>query len=219
MTGKIWAVCSKKGGPGKSTTAANLAVELQNKGFSVSVIDTDKQRTLSKFFDRRNELEDIQPIVCEEKQGKINLVADRAAQTVDYVIIDTPGRESPELVYTLAVANLIIIPSRTSYIDLEELDGIENDLELTEANAKPNRKAITFLNACTPRKIKAKRQAKELVTEYSTIPLAKQQIPNSDQFGFTMQHGRVISEQKEERAIAGSFQILTNELLDFEKQG
>jgi len=217
MPANIWAICSKKGGPGKTTTAANLAVELQKKGHVVKVIDADKQGTLSRYIDRRNERTDTPSMSCSQKTGQINILANDLAEHSDYVIIDTAGRESAELRYALMVADLIIIPNRPSYIDLEELDPMEEELALTEPLAKPTRKVIAFLNACDTKKIQAKREARALVNEYSSIPLANQQIPNSQQFGFTMRDGLVISEQKQERGIAGSYQILLDELLNYEQ--
>ena len=217
MTGKIWAICATKGGPGKSTTTCNLAVELQNKGFSVSVIDADKQGTTNDFFDLRNQKEGITHTPIFQKTGQINLTANDLAKTSDYVLIDIAGRMAPELRYALVCSDLVIIPSRPSFIDLKTLDTLEDELELSEPMAKPNRKVITFLNACDSKRIKAKRHAKSLIIDYSKIPLAKQTIPSKEEFAETMEYGHVISEQKNDRKIAGSFQILLNELLAFEQ--
>lgn len=47
-------ITSQKGGSGKTTLAAHLAVEAQRDGKSqVFIIDTDKQGTLSLWHERR----------------------------------------------------------------------------------------------------------------------------------------------------------------------
>lgn len=46
----IITVGSIKGGPGKTTSALNLAVAMANDGADVICIDADKQMSLSKWF-------------------------------------------------------------------------------------------------------------------------------------------------------------------------
>ena len=51
--GKIIAFANQKGGSGKTTVSANLAVLWANSGYKVAVIDADAQQSLSYWFDAR----------------------------------------------------------------------------------------------------------------------------------------------------------------------
>ena len=51
--GKIIAFSNQKGGSGKSTLSANLAVLWGNSGYKVAVIDADAQKSLTYWLDAR----------------------------------------------------------------------------------------------------------------------------------------------------------------------
>ena len=51
--GKVISVANQKGGSGKTTLSANLAVLWSNSGYKVAIIDADKQRSLSNWHDAR----------------------------------------------------------------------------------------------------------------------------------------------------------------------
>ena len=51
--GKVIAFSNQKGGSGKSTLSANLAVLWSNSGYKVAVIDADAQKSLSYWLDAR----------------------------------------------------------------------------------------------------------------------------------------------------------------------
>ena len=53
VTGRIITVAQQKGGSGKTTLTANLAVALRRKGFTVAVLDTDPQGSLGRWFMER----------------------------------------------------------------------------------------------------------------------------------------------------------------------
>lgn len=66
------AICTIKGGAGKTTTAENLASALQNKGYKVLVIDTDGQANLTMHMGASSKAENnlytlIQAIISKQK--------------------------------------------------------------------------------------------------------------------------------------------------------
>ena len=51
--GKVIAFSNQKGGSGKSTLSANLAVLWSNSGYKVAVIDADQQKSLTFWLSER----------------------------------------------------------------------------------------------------------------------------------------------------------------------
>ena len=50
--GKVIAFSNQKGGSGKSTLSANIAVLWSNSGYKVAIIDADPQKVLHTGFQR-----------------------------------------------------------------------------------------------------------------------------------------------------------------------
>lgn len=97
------ALVNQKGGAGKSTTAAMLALALARDGKKVAVQDQDTvQGTLSAAAPLLDGVEVYRP-----------------GQRYDAVFIDTPGSlELPEVQDALELANVVIVPTSTSSPDL-----------------------------------------------------------------------------------------------------
>lgn len=114
---KIFLFLNIKGGPGKTTTSFNFAVNLTGRGYKVVVIDTDTHSNLSNWWNNRENPEPgmllIKPRDLESR------LADIEAAGYDFVIIDTPGNFPKEDAAPLArVADLIVVPSKSSPLDL-----------------------------------------------------------------------------------------------------
>jgi chromosome partitioning protein len=114
---KTIVVTSQKGGSGKTTLAAHLAVEAERVGDAPAwLIDTDKQATLSLWHERR---EHDTPQRAEVSFGRLaaglTSLAERGAV---FCFIDTPPTISDQSVVTLDLADLVLIPVRPSPADL-----------------------------------------------------------------------------------------------------
>src|SRR5262245_63699398 len=55
MAGRIITVAQQKGGTGKTTVAAHLAVALLRRGKSVAILDVDPQGSLGQWFEAREQ--------------------------------------------------------------------------------------------------------------------------------------------------------------------
>jgi chromosome partitioning protein len=117
---KTVVITSQKGGSGKTTLAAHLAVsaEQANNGPAV-LIDTDPQQTLATWWNvREAEKPQLAPLSLRELPDKLDALA-RAGFA--YCFIDTPPALTEQNRQVLKLADLVLIPTRPSPNDLWSL--------------------------------------------------------------------------------------------------
>ncbi len=120
MLGNIIVICNQKGGPGKTTIALNLGVELHYKGFKTLLVDGDPQGSLLQISAQgSDELSLPVPVVNLYKSNlKIHKELEKFVDTYDYIIVDCPpNADAPILKSALLVANLAIVVFFPSSMD------------------------------------------------------------------------------------------------------
>jgi chromosome partitioning protein len=128
---KIILVTHQKGGVGKSTLTFNLAQNISN-GSKVAVLDFDLQGSLSQLKELVSDFEII-PYVGEiEKISELEY---------DFIFIDTPPYLSNQLPKLIAIADLIIVPTKAGILDLL---AIKNTLEMIETANRTDNTLIVF---------------------------------------------------------------------------
>jgi chromosome partitioning protein len=110
------AFVSQKGGSGKSTIAASLAVAAQEMKEEVCVIDMDPQGSLAHWAKTRS-AGDID-VIASGAARLPALLASLERKGVTLAILDTPGAEGAASSAAMRVADLNIVPSRPSLFDL-----------------------------------------------------------------------------------------------------
>jgi chromosome partitioning protein len=114
---KIVVLASQKGGAGKTTLAAHLAVAAEISGDGPCVlIDTDPQASLAAWWNgRMAETPAFAPATLKELAAKLEGLA-KAGFT--YAFIDTPPAITESIRTVVALADLVLIPTRPSPHDL-----------------------------------------------------------------------------------------------------
>lgn len=113
---KILTVANRKGGAGKSTCAAHLAVEAVKSGYKTILIDMDPQKTLESWWQKR---EEENPFLIETTANDLDEILSKLIdKKFDLCIIDTPGDASINAISGIKAANLIVIPSKPTAPDL-----------------------------------------------------------------------------------------------------
>jgi len=109
---------TQKGGSGKSTTAASIAVAALQQGRRVFVLELDRQGTLSDWNESRvsEEGPDFERIDASALEKAISTLK---SSNYDLVIIDTPGIDSPGANAAMRIADLCLIPCRPTAPDLK----------------------------------------------------------------------------------------------------
>jgi len=115
---RVLAVAARKGGAGKSTIAASLAVAAAQAGERVAVVDLDPQGSVAEWGARR-EAQDLRIIPPKDVEDeKLPGILARIRETASLAILDTPGTFDPNVTAALATADLTVIPVRPSILDL-----------------------------------------------------------------------------------------------------
>ena len=113
----VLALVTQKGGTGKSSLAVSLAVAAQEAGSRSYVLDLDPQGTAKNWFERR---EAETPEVASIDANRVSAaLAVLEGQGIDFVVIDTPGVDSPATTAAMQAADLCMIPARPSIADIE----------------------------------------------------------------------------------------------------
>jgi len=140
---RVLALASQKGGSGKTTLSGHLAVQAQRSGAGpVVLIDIDPQGSLADWWNERKE---EMPAFAQTTVSR--LATDLAAlreQGFKLAVIDTPPAITAAIQSVIAVAELIVIPTRPSPHDLRAVGAT---VELCERSGKP---LLFVVNAATP---------------------------------------------------------------------
>lgn len=130
---QVIVLANQKGGAGKTTLTGHLAVQAEADGMGpVALIDTDPQGSLSEWW---NERKAATPVFAAVELDSLtaHLEALRT-QGIKLVIIDTPPAVTETIRKVIAVADLVVIPSRPSPHDLR---AVGSTIALVEEAGKP----------------------------------------------------------------------------------
>ena len=117
---KTVAVCSQKGGPGKTMLSLNLAVASELAGHTTLIIDLDPQASAAKWGDRRD---NEPPVVISTHASRLKNALEAAAENgVTLSIIDTPPNAEAAVRDAAKAADLCLIPCRPGMFDLEAIE-------------------------------------------------------------------------------------------------
>jgi chromosome partitioning protein len=191
----IITVGGQKGGTGKSNIVCHLSAALANNGYSVTILDADKQRTAADWcFIRETERKDRKAIDCIQSYGDItNTIYDI---TSDYCIIDTAGHDSEELRCALIATKLFISPFNASVSALRTLPAIV-DVISAARKFNPSLTAFAVLSiAPTNVLMNNNALAKQLFSEYPELTLCESIIYNRAVYDNCMEDGLGVCEGK-----------------------
>ena len=122
MAGKVITVAQQKGGSGKTTVAAHLAVALSRlDGSTIALLDVDPQGSLGEWFEARERR------LGEKHTGMSFRTASGwgarreaigLARDYDFIVVDTPPKSDLEAKPAIEAASLVVIPIQPTPVDV-----------------------------------------------------------------------------------------------------
>ncbi|GAB6852446.1 division plane positioning ATPase MipZ [Paraburkholderia kururiensis] len=206
---------AEKGGVGKSTISSNLAVHLAHQGIDVVLVDTDGQATCARFIERREE-GGIRPSVpCVQRTGDVAATLRDLSKRYQVIVVDAGGRDSREMRSAMAVANLLLTPTRASQADLETLPKV-NELVSLARGLNPDLKAFAVLSmAPSNPAIREVEDARELLSQFEQLELADTVIRDRKVYRDALLGGHGVVEMTNSQARA-EIQLLAQEFFEID---
>jgi chromosome partitioning protein len=145
ISSRLIVVGNEKGGAGKSTVAIHLATALLHAGAKVAVIDLDlRQLSMARFFANRRtwaasagamlpmpsepmlkDAAEMLTLAPAEAVARFEAAGSVALQDADFLIVDTPGADTPLSRAAHANADLIVTPLNDSFVDFDMLGQVD----------------------------------------------------------------------------------------------
>ena len=143
------AFLTQKGGAGRTTLAASLAVAAAQAGESVIALDLDPQASLSRWGKRREAANApnkvmIEPLEAERLPRLRAILEGLAGAGFTIAIFDTAGADGAAARFVTEAANLCLLPTRPTCLDVDATAATFRAVFLAK------RKAAFVLNQCPP---------------------------------------------------------------------
>jgi chromosome partitioning protein len=139
---RVIALAASKGGVGKSTLTASLAVRAARDSDRVALIDHDPQLSLQAWWRRRGGPNN--PTLFEDVDSSAEAIELIAAEGWEWLFLDTPPSQLDRIGAVIACSDFVLIPTRPGIMDVEAV-------RITEDLCRSFRKPYAFiLNMVAP---------------------------------------------------------------------
>ncbi len=117
MHGKVITVAQQKGGAGKTTLAAQLAVAFAAKHLWVALVDIDPQGSLTRWFQMRDKTDNSFTLTTVTG-WRTQAAVDKLKTSNDLVLIDSAPHAETDVKIAIRAADLVLVPVQPSPMDL-----------------------------------------------------------------------------------------------------
>jgi len=183
--GKVISFTNQKGGSGKTTLSANLAVLWSNSGYKVAVIDADAQNSLTYWLEARKKYYGENDIGITSYNLDVRNLKEEIKQIkskYNFIIIDSPPSITFNTIQIIKASDRVFVPVQPSPLDLMATVPF---LKLVKQEKK---NPIIFLNRVMPRVRLT--DAMILRLRYAGAKIARSRISSKVLFAETFSVGR-----------------------------
>jgi chromosome partitioning protein len=207
---RVLTVAQQKGGAGKTTLAAHLAVALAEAGSSVAVVDIDPQASLSSWWAMREELGLGAPArgslsVHRVTGWRTASEVEKLTRSHDVVVVDSPPHAETEAKIAVRSADLVLIPLQPSPMDFW---ATQATLDLAKAEKTD---ALLVLNRVPPRA--ALTGAMTAKIDAMGARVAEARIGNRVALAAALLEGKGVTEYQKRGAAAAEVRALAEEVM------
>jgi chromosome partitioning protein len=203
---QIITIAQQKGGTGKTTIAAHIAVSFAQTGRRVAIIDIDPQGSLSRWHALREKKFGIgyTGLYFVASSGwRIEGVINNLQNKMDYIIIDAPPHTETESKSAIRASNLVIVPMQPSPTDLWATEATINFAKSENIPAK------ILINRYNP----TSKISKEIIRQLNT-EVFKNTIGNRVAFSSCFLTGVTVTETQPNSSAAIEIKNFVKEILD-----
>lgn len=181
---KTLVLASQKGGAGKTTIAASLAIAAELAGAGPAVlIDTDPQGSLSAWWNSREaNTPALASASLAELPAKLEALAGAGFKLA---VIDTPPAITDAIKSVVKLADLVLIPTRPSPHDLR---AVGSTVDIAQEAARP------FAFVVTQAKANARLTVQAVAALSAHGPVAPAIVHDRVDYAASMVDGRVVQE-------------------------
>ena len=183
--GKVISFANQKGGSGKTTLSANLAVLWSNSGYKVAVIDADAQNSLTYWLEARKKYYGEDDIGITSYNFDVRNLKEEIKQIkskYNFIIIDSPPSITFDTIQIIKASDRVFVPVQPSPLDLMATVPFLNLVKQEKKNP------IIFLNRVMPRARLT--DAMILRLRYAGAKIARSRISSKVLFAETFFVGR-----------------------------
>jgi len=189
MTGKAQVVvfASQKGGSGKTTVSAHMAVQAELAGAGpVALVDTDPQGSMAKWWNARASSVPAFARISVPDLGRDIQLLEEAGYRL--IIIDTPPAVTSTIAEVITHADLVVLPTRPSPHDLR---AVGPTVDIVQMQNKP---LVFVINSATARARITGETAVALSQHGTVAPVT---LHHRVDFAASMIDGRTVGEVSE----------------------
>ena len=207
MAAKVITVAQQKGGAGKTTLAAHLAVTFTAQNKAVAVVDIDPQQSLTQWYrlrEARSGDAGAGLLVSQIQGWRVKGEVEKLARSHDLVIVDSPPHAETEAKIAVRSADLVVVPVQPSPMDVW---ATLPTLEMAAAEKVP---ALVVLNRVPPRANLTEDMIHELRQLHAGV--ARSRIGNRVLFAGALSEGRAVGELQPRSRAAQEIGALAKEI-------
>lgn len=211
---KIVVFAGPKGGCGKTTGATSFAAWLVAQGAKVMLIDADPNKQAVSWAARRKE-NGAKEFPAESVVGEIRHTLKALTEDFDWIVVDTPGLDTPEIRRAIAVASVAVFPCKASTFDEQTMPLVDFMVEQVKA-VREDFAGLVYLSE-TPAGVGGQRSREEsasILGGAKSLTLLQSYTTNRKAYTNSSRNGYAAFEQGDPKA-AEEFDKLAKEICTY----